>query len=172
MIANEGDDVDETGKEIEQETDGLAQRRPRWRRFLSLFLKHLLPLLALALICALSAAHLRGGNSQGPIVATSIFLGILVLVMPIATRGSLESLFCFLLAVEGGALFLAYRDAWSVTWTRVVLLQLLVAGILLSWLTILRIRNRKFNTWLVLTELLTVLLFALLIYFRCTYWWA
>jgi len=164
--------VDGTGKEIEQKTDDLVKRRPRWRRFLSLFLKHLLPLLALGLVCALSAAHLRGGNSEGPIVATSIFLGILVLVMPIATRGSLESLVCFLLAVEGGALFLAYGDAWSVTWTRVVLLQLLVAGMLLSWLAILRIRNRQFNTWLVLTELLTVSLFALLIYFRCTYWWA
>ena len=104
--------------------------------------------------------------------------------MPIATRGSLESLICLLLTIEGGALFLAYDlqqaldtatrspTSWPVAWTRVVLVQLLVAGMLFCWLAILRIRKRKFSTWLVLTELLTVSLFALLIYFRCTYWWA
>ena len=164
--------MDETEKEIARKTDGVVKPRSMWRRFLSFFLKHLLPLLILGLVCALSGIHLRNGYSEGPIAATSILLGILVLIMPIATRGSLGSLVCFLLAVEGGTLFLAYGDAWSVTWTRVVLLQLLVAGMLLSWLAILRIRKRQFNTWLVLTELLTVSLFSLLIYFRCTYWWA
>ena len=173
--------MDETEKTNDQETTGASKPRPWWKRFISLFLKHLLPLLILGFLCAcwafeywgIGSPVLRGGpNFRRLIPITSIFMAILVLVLPLATRGSLESLTCLLLAVEGGILFLAYGPSWSVAWTRVALLQLLVAGVLLCWLTILRIRNRNFSTWLVLTELLTLTFFALLIYFRCTYYWA
>jgi hypothetical protein len=173
VIANAGFHVDETEKANDQETTGVSKPRPWWGRFISLFLKHLLPLLILGFLCAIWAVDWGAiGSPDFPylISVTSIFMAILVLVLPLSTRGSLESLTCLLLAVEGGILFLAYGYSWSVAWTRVALLQLLVAGVLLCWLTILRIRNRKFSTWLVLTELLTLTLFALLIYFRCTYW--
>ena len=174
--------MDETEKEIAQKTDGAVKRRSRWRRFLAFFLKHILPLLILGLAAEVLTDAFFLSHS-GFFFLVSALTAILVLIMLIATRGSLESLVCLLLALEGGALILAYVDktgaldnfglaAWPVTWTRVVLVQLLVAGMLLSWLTILRIRKRHFNTWLVATELLTVFFFSLLVYFTCTYWQA
>ena len=103
--------MDETEKTNDQETTGASKPRPWWKRFISLFLKHLLPLLILGFLCACLAFEYWGIGSpvlrgvpdfQRLIPITSIFMAILVLVLPLATRGSLESLTCLLLAVEGG----------------------------------------------------------------------
>ena len=67
---------------------------------------------------------------------------------------------------------LAISEKGTIEVLAVTIAVVLVAGMLLSWLAILRIHNPQFNTWLLLTELLTVSLFSLLIYFRRTYWWA
>jgi hypothetical protein len=156
-------------------TDVAEEPRSKWKRFSSLFGRHLLPILCFGL-----GIGILGGVYRIDLVLvlnrdfTFILVApaILVVLVVIATRACLESLICLLLTSEAVCLAYFYEanDSWPVVWTRVTVLQLLVGIALFVWLTVLRIRKREFSTWVFSAEVITVLSFATNIYFHAAYW--
>jgi len=146
-----------------EETDDLKKARSKWRRFLSFVFKHLLPIPFFVF-----AGLFVGAEREVFLVATPALVA--VLLVTIATRACLESLICLLLMSEAVCLAFLHEQSWPVVWTRVTVLQLLVGAALFFWLTVLRIRKRKFSTWVFCTEIITVLSFAANIYIHAAYW--
>ena len=146
-----------------EETDDLKKARSKWRRFLSFVFKHLLPIPFFVF-----AGLFVGAEREVFLVATPALVA--VLLVTIATRACLESLICLLLMSEAVCLAFFYEHSWPVVWTRVTVLQLLVGAALFFWLTVLRIRKRKFSTWVFCTEIITVLSFTANIYIHAAYW--
>ena len=158
-------------EESAEVTNVAEEPRSKWKRFTSLFLRHLLPILCIGI----GMRILR--RTEG-LLHNHVFVGaavtILVVLVVISTRACLESLICLLLTSEAVCLAYFYEanDSWPVVWTRVTVLQLLVGIALFVWLTVLRIRKREFSTWVFSAEVITVLSFATNIYFHAAYWYA
>ena len=155
-------------KSAEEDGD-LKRSRSKWRRFLSFVFHHLLPIPFVGYV-------VFGGfvlsQERGVFLVGAPGL-VAVLLVTIATRACLESLICLLLMSEAVCLTFFYEQpSWPVVWTRVTVLQLVIAIALFFWLTILRVRKREFNTWLFCTEIITVLSFATNIYIHAAYWLA
>ena len=150
-----------------EETDGLKTPRSKWRRFLSLIFKHLM---AIPFFGIVVYAGLVVGTDAREVFMFATPALVAVLCVTIATRACLESLICLLLMSEAVCLAFLHEHSWPVVWTRVTVLQLLVGAALFFWLTVLRIRKRKFSTWVFCTEIITVLSFATNIYFHAAYW--
>ena len=152
-------------------TNVAEEPRSKWKRFTSLFLRHLLPILCIGIGMRILL------RTEG-LLHNHVFVGaavtILVVLVVISTRACLESLICLLLTSEAVCLAYFYEanDSWPVVWTRVTVLQLLVGIALFVWLTVLRIREREFSTWVFSAEVITVLSFATNIYFHAAYWYA
>jgi hypothetical protein len=150
-------------------TNVAEEPRSKWKRFTSLFLRHLLPILCIGIGMRILL------RTEG-LLHNHVFVGaavtILVVLVVISTRACLESLICLLLTSEAVCLAYFYEanDSWPVVWTRVTVLQLLVGIALFVWLTVLRIRKREFSTWVFSAEVITVLSFATNIYFHAAYW--
>ena len=150
-------------------TNVAEEPRSKWKRFTSLFLRHLLPILCIGIGMRILL------RTEG-VLHNHVFVGaavtILVVLVGISTRACLESLICLLLTSEAVCLAYFYEanDSWPVVWTRVTVLQLLVGIALFVWLTVLRIRKREFSTWVFSAEVITVLSFATNIYFHAAYW--
>lgn len=154
-----------------EETDGLKTPRSKWRRCASLFRRHLLPIPFFGIvILGYSRPGLDAAELQRDLIFIVAAAAILAVLVVIATRACLESLICLLLMSEAVCLAFFYEHSWPVVWTRVTVLQLLVGAALFFWLTVLRIRKRKFSTWVFCTEIITVLSFAANIYFHAAYW--
>lgn len=152
-------------------TDVVEEPRSKLKRFTSLFLRHLLPILCIGI--GISFLRRMGGLQRDYVFVVAAVTVFVVLVV-IATRACLESLICLLLTSEAVCLayFYEVNDSWPVVWTRVTVLQLLVGIALFIWLTVLRIRRREFSTWVFSAEVITVLSFAANIYFHAAYWYA
>ena len=158
-------------EESAEVTNVAEEPRSKWKRFTSLFLRHLLPILCIGIgmrILLRTEGFLHNHVFVGAAVT------ILVVLVVISTRACLESLICLLLTSEAVCLAYFYEanDSWPVVWTRVTVLQLLVGIALFVWLTVLRIRKREFSTWVFSAEVITVLSFAANIYFHAAYWYA
>ena len=152
-------------------TDVAEQPRSKWKRFASLFRRHLLPIPFFGIvILGYSRPGLYAEGLQRDLIFIVAAAAILAVLVVIATRACLESLICLLLMSEAVCLAFFYEHSWPVVWTRVTVLQLLVGAALFFWLTVLRIRKRKFSTWVFGTEIITVLSFAANIYFHAAYW--
>ena len=158
-------------EESAEVTNVAEEPRSKWKRFTSLFLRHLLPILCIGIGMRILL------RTEG-LLHNHVFVGaavtILVVLVVISTRACLESLICLLLTSEAVCLAYFYEanDSWPVVWTRVTVLQLLVGIALFVWLTVLRIRKREFSTWVFSAEVITVLSFATNIYFHAAYWYA
>ena len=158
-------------EESAEVTNVAEEPRSKWKRFTSLFLRHLLPILCIGIGMRILL------RTEG-LLHNHVFVGaavtILVVLVVISTRACLESLICLLLTSEAVCLAYFYEanDSWPVVWTRVTVLQLLVGIALFIWLTVLRIRKREFSTWVFSAEVITVLSFATNIYFHAAYWYA
>ena len=150
-----------------EETDDLKKPRSKWRRFLSFVFKHLLPIPFFGFV--VFAGLVIGAEREVVFLVTTPAL-VAVLLVTIATRACLESLICLLLMSEAVCLAFLHEQSWPVVWTRVTVLQLLVGAALFFWLTVLRIRKRKFSTWVFCTEIITVLSFTANIYIHAAYW--
>ena len=156
-------------EESAEVTNVAEEPRSKWKRFTSLFLRHLLPILCIGIGMRILL------RTEG-LLHNHVFVGaavtILVVLVVISTRACLESLICLLLTSEAVCLAYFYEanDSWPVVWTRVTVLQLLVGIALFVWLTVLRIRKREFSTWVFSAEVITVLSFATNIYFHAAYW--
>lgn len=149
-----------------EETDDLKKARSKWWRLLSFVFKHLLPIPFFGFV--VFAGLFVGAEREVFLVATPALVA--VLLVTIVTRACLESLVSLLLMSEAVCLAFFYEHSWPVVWTRVTVLQLLVGAALFFWLTVLRIRKRKFSTWVFCTEIITVLSFAANIYIHAAYW--
>ena len=159
-------------------TDVAEEPRSKWKRFSSLFGRHLLPILCFGLGIGILVVNYEfdlvyGLNRDFTFILVAS--AVLVVLVVIATRACLDSLICLLLMSEAVCLAFFYKSdyySWPVVWTRVTVLQLLVGIALFIWLTVLRIRKREFSTWVFSAEVITVLSFATNIYFHAAYWYA
>ena len=153
-----------------EETDGLQTARSKWRRFLSLSFRHLLPIPFFAIVILACIDMSRDGGLEHNLIFIVSAAALLPVLLVVATRACLESLVSLLMMIETICLACYYEHSWPVVWTRVTVLQLLVGAALFFWLTVLRIRKRKFSTWVFCAEIITVLSFAANIYFHAAYW--
>ncbi len=161
-------------------TDVAEEPRSKWKRFSSLFGRHLLPILCFGLGIGILVVNYESdlvGGLNRDFTFILVAPAILVVLVVISTRACLESLICLLLTSEAVCLAYFYKSdhylhSWPVVWTRVTVLQLLIGAALFFWLTVLRIRKREFSTWVFSAEVITVLSFAANIYFHAAYWHA
>jgi len=153
-------------------TDVPKKPRSKWRRFASLFFRHLLPIPFYGIVILGFMNMSRDGGLEHNLIFIVAVAALLSVLVVIGTRACLESLVCLLMMTETICLAFFYEHSWPVVWTRVTVLQIFVATALFFWMTVLRIRKRKFSTWLICTEIITVLSFAANIYIHAAYWLA